>query len=182
MHQQMSISEVIQTAATWFAWGGLSLGLLTLIAFLAGWGIKYRLTGAAIFTILLSGSCWAFEKSYSPPFSVEGYKYAPIVYDNGFDLVVAQASADFPEEAIFPTLHQIAGNLKGGGRNGAIVNVRIRRVEPAGEGMSKPIILGEVLRDIKQSKTIDLPLIVKEFHEDYNDQEIIQEQQISQQT
>tara|TARA_B100000700_G_scaffold110894_1_gene124907 strand:- start:381 stop:923 length:543 start_codon:yes stop_codon:yes gene_type:complete len=153
----MSISEVIQEVTKWLAWGGAALGILTVLAYLFSWGIKFRLTGITIFTLLLSASCWAFEQSYTPPFTVEGYKYAPIVYDNGFDLVVAQASKDFPDEAIKPTLQQIAGNLKGGSRNGAQVKVRLRKIESAGEGISKPIILGEVINDLKESKVIELP-------------------------
>ena len=134
----MSMSEVIQDVSKWLAWGGSGLGILTVLAYLFNWGIKFRLTGTTIFTLLLSASCWAFEQSYTPPFNVEGYKYAPIVYDNGFDLVVAQASNDFPKEAIKPTLLQIAGNLKGGGRNGAQVKVRLRKIESAGDGTAKP--------------------------------------------
>ena len=153
----MSMSEVIQNATKWLAWGGSGLGVLTILGYLFGWGIKFRLTGITIFTLLLSASCWAFVQSYSPPFNVEGYKYAPIVYDNGFNLVVAQAPNDFPEEAIQPTLLQIAGNLKGGGRNGAQVKVRLRKIESAGEGISKPIILGEIINDLKESKIIELP-------------------------
>ena len=153
----MSMSEVIQDVTKWLAWGGSGLGVLTVLAYLFGWGIRFRLTGITIFTLLLSGSCWAFDQSYRPPFTVEGYKYAPIVYDNGFDLVVAQASDDFPEEAIKPTLLQIAGNLKGGGRNGAQVKVRLRKIESAGDGISKPIILGEIINDLKESKIIELP-------------------------
>ncbi len=153
----MSMSEVIQEITKWLAWGGLGLGILTLIAYLTGWGIKFRLTGATIFTLLLSASCWAFEESYTPPLNVEGYKYAPIVYDNGFDLVVAQASDDFPEEAIKPTLLQLAGNLKGGGRNGAKVNIRLRKVVAMGDGTSRPIILGEIIKNLKDSTIEELP-------------------------
>ena len=153
----MYTSEVIQETTKWLSWGGLVLSILTILAYLFNWGIKFRLTGTTIFTFLLSASCWAFEQSYTPPLNVEGYKYAPIVYDNGFDLVVAQASKDFPQEAIKPTLLQIAGNLKGGGRNGAQVKVRLRKIEPAGDGISKPIILGEIINDLKESKLIELP-------------------------
>ena len=153
----MSIIEVIQVATKWLAYGGLGLAVATVLAYIFSWGIKFRLTGITIFTLLLSASCWAFDQSYTPPFNVEGYKYAPIVYDNGFDLVVAQASNDFPEEAIKPTLLQIAGNLKGGGRNGSQVKVRLRKIESAGDGISQPIVLGEVINDLKESKIIYLP-------------------------
>ena len=153
----MSMIEVIQNATIWLAWGGSGLCVLTVLAYLFRWDIKFRLTGITIFTLLLSVSCWAFVQSYSPPLNVEGYKYAPIVYDNGFDLVVAQASNDFPEDAIEPTLLQLAGNLKGGSRNGAQVKVRLRKIESAGDGISKPIILGEIINDLKESKIIELP-------------------------
>ena len=165
----MSMSEVIPILTKWLAWGGSGLGVLTILAYLFRWGIKFRLTGITIFTLLLSASCWAFDQSYRPPFNVEGYKYAPIVYDNGFDLVVAQASNDFPEEAIKPTLLQIAGNLKGGGRNGALVRVRLRKIESAGEGISKPIVLGEVINDLKESQIIKLPNRNYSKNEDLSD-------------
>ena len=153
----MSMIEVIQDVSKWLAWGGLGLSLFTILAYLFSWGVKFRLTGITIFTVLLSASCWAFNQSYRPPINIEGYKYAPIVYDNGFDLVVAQASNDFPKESIKPTLLQIAGNLKGGGRNGAQVKVRLRKIESAGDGISKPIVLGEIINDLKESKIIELP-------------------------
>ena len=165
----MSMTEVIQDATKWLAWGGSGLGVATILAYIFSWGIKFRLTGITIFTLLLSASGWAFNQSYTPPFNVEGYKYAPIVYDNGFDLVVAQASNDFPEDAIKPTLMQIAGNLKGGGRNGAQVKVRLRKIESAGNGISRPIILGEVINDLKESKIIALPNRVYSIDEDLSD-------------
>ena len=165
----MSMSEVIQDLTKWLAWGGAGASLLTILAYLFSWGIKFRLTGITIFTLLLSASCWAFDQSYTPPFNVEGYKYAPIVFDNGYDLVVAQASDDFPEEAIKPTLLQIAGNLKGGGRNGAQVKVRLRKIESAGDGISKPIILGEIINDLKESKIIELPDRKYYLNEDLSD-------------
>ncbi len=157
----MSITELLEKGTIWLGWSALGLFAITVICFLFGWGLKFRLVGATIFTFLLSGSCWAFAKSYTPPFVVENALYAPVVYDNGYDLVVAQASDDFPGESIQPTLEQIAGNLKGGGRNGANVHVRIRRLITNEEGISEPIILGEVIRDIKQSKTIPVKTYIK---------------------
>jgi len=175
----MSMSEVIQDITKWLSWGGAGLGFLTILAYLFSWGIKFRLTGITIFTLLLSGSCWAFDQSYRPPLNVEGYKYAPIVYDNGFDLVVAQASDNFPKEAIKPTLLQIAGNLKGGGRNGAQVKVRLRKVEPAGDGISKPIVLGEIINDLKEGRIIELPDRDYSFNQDFSAIDATEESYIS---
>ncbi len=151
----MSIENFLQESVGWLSWAGLVLIALTLIGFIFNWGIKFRLVGVTVFTLLLAGSSWAFSASYTPPVVIEGAKYAPIVYDNGYDLLVAQALDDFPEEAINPTLQQIAGNIKGGGRNGALVHVRLRKLESGGDGVSKPKILGEVIRDTGQNITID---------------------------
>ena len=143
----MSISQFLQEATSWLAWSGLGLVIITLISFLFRWKFKFRLVGAAIFTLLLSGSIWAFQQSYSPPVTIEGALYVPVVYDNGGDLVVAQAPDDFPEEAIYPSLEQVAENLKGGLRNGSKVTIRIRKIEHLSNGISTPKILGEVIND-----------------------------------
>ncbi len=150
----MSLLQLLQSSALWLAYAGLALTLVTLISFIVGWGAKFRLVGATIFTFLLSVSSWAFTASYTPPVIIEGAKYAPVVFDNGYDLVVASVPEDFPNDAIQPTLEQIAGNLKGGGRNGATVHVRLRTIEPIEAGISSPKILGEVMRDLRNNLTI----------------------------
>ena len=147
----MSMSEVIQDVTKWLAWGGSGLGVLTILAYLFNWGIKFRLTGTTIFTLLLSASCWAFEQSYTPPFNVEGYKYAPIVYDNGFDLIVAKVDDNFPEEAIGPTLKQLSENLRKGSRSGANVKIKIRKIEEISNEVSKPVIIGEIIKTVKMN-------------------------------
>ncbi len=149
----MSLPETLQSLTTKLAWTSLGLTLITLLSFIINWSQRFRLVGITGFTILLAASCWAFGVSYTPPVSIEGALNPPIVFDNGVDLLIAQAPADFPEEAIWPTLNQIAGNIRGG-RNGADVHVRLRQILPAGEGISQPVILGEVVRDLKSDRTI----------------------------
>ena len=83
----MTIYHFLQNATTWLSWTGAGLGLATIICILFGWNAKFRLIGATIFTFLVAASCWAFNESYRPPFIVEGAEYAPVVYDNGLDLV-----------------------------------------------------------------------------------------------
>ena len=75
--------------------------MLTAIAFLARWGIRFRLVGVSSFTLLLAVSCWAFGVSYTPVV-VEGAVRAPIVFDNGNDLVVAQVPADLAPTTVRP--------------------------------------------------------------------------------
>jgi hypothetical protein len=147
----MALDQLLLTAAPWLGWSGLALGLLTVVAFLAGWGLRFRLVGVSSFTLLLSVSCWAFAVSYSPPVRIEGAVRVPIVFDNGEALVVAQAPAEMPMSAVTPTLEQLAGNLRGAGRSSRTVQVRLRALQPDGDGRSRPVILGEIVRDFRQA-------------------------------
>lgn len=141
----MPLPDLLDRAIGWLAWSGLAFALLTLVAFGARWGVRFRLVGVTSFTLLLAVSCWAFSVSYQPPVIVEGAVRAPVVFDNGNDLVVAQAPAGIPKEAVEPTLAQLAANLRSGGRNGEEVVVRLRQLQPGPEGSSTPVVLGEVV-------------------------------------
>ena len=111
----MAFDQLLLTAAPWLGWAGLGLGVLTGVAFLTGWGIRFRLVGVSSFTLLLAVSSWAFGVSYTPPVVVEGAVRAPIVFDNGNDLVVAQVPADLAPTTVQATLEQLEGNLRGSG-------------------------------------------------------------------
>ena len=139
----MSFFELLENTPLIFALLGIFLFIMTLISFIFNFNFKFRATGATIFSLLLSLSSWAFIQSYSQNIKVEGAKYVPIVYDNGFDLIIAKANNDFPLEAIEPTLKQLSDNLQKGSRSGSKVKIKIRTLEKVSEGISRPIILGE---------------------------------------
>jgi len=48
-------------------------------------------------------------------------------------------------------LEQLAGNLRGSGRSSpdGFVRVKLRQLEQQADGSSKPLILGEAIRDLK---------------------------------
>ena len=140
----MSFFELLESSPKIFGLIGLTLSVVTLISFIFNFSLKFRLTGITIFSFLLSISSWAFLQSYSENIKVEGAIYAPIVYDNGSDLIIAKANYTFPKEAVQPTLEQISKNLKRGSRSGRNVVIRIRSLEKVSEDVSKPIILGEI--------------------------------------
>ena len=140
----MSFFELLESTPKIFGILGGILFFITLITFLFDFPIKFRLTGATIFSFLLSIFSWAFLQSYSENIKVEGAVYLPIVYDNGSDLIITKADQDLPIESIEPTLEQISSNLKKGSRSGRKVKIRIRRLEKISEGVSKPIVIGEV--------------------------------------
>ena len=145
----MALDQLLISAVPWLGWAGLGLSLLTVVAFLTRWGLRFRLVGITSFTFLLAVSCWAFGISYTPPVVVEGAIRAPVVFDNGTDLVVATVPADLEPAAVSATLEQLAGNLRSAGRGSGTVKVRLRAFESAGEGISRPLILGETIRDFR---------------------------------
>ena len=145
----MALDQLLISAVPWLGWTGLGLSLLTVLAFLTKWGLRFRLVGVSSFTFLLAVSCWAFGVSYTPPVVVEGAIRAPVVFDNGIDLVVAQAPADLEPATVSATLEQLAGNLRSAGRGSGTVKVRLRAFETPGDGISRPVILGETVRDFR---------------------------------
>ena len=147
----MSFFELLDNTPKIFGFFGIFLFICTLVAFIFNLGFKFRIIGATIFSLLLSLSSWAFIQSYTEKVVIEDAKYVPIVYDNGFDLIVAKAENDFPEESIEPTLKQLSENLRKGSRSGANVKIKIRRLEKISDGVSKPVVIGEVQKSVKMN-------------------------------
>ena len=143
----MEFHELLNNALPWITWSGIFFTVITIFAYLLGWDIRFRLVGISSFTFLLAVSCWSFGVSYTPSIKVEGAVRVPIVFDNGKDLVVAQAPQSLKESEIGPTLEQLSMNLRGSGRNKGEVHLRLRRLQPVAEGVSKPVIIGEKVRN-----------------------------------
>ena len=147
----MSFFELLENTPKIFGFLGLFLLCVTVIAFIFNFGFKFRIIGATIFSMLLSLSSWAFIQSYTEKVVIEDAKYVPIVYDNGFDLIIAKADNKFPEQSIEPTLEQLSENLRKGSRSGANVKIKIRKLEKISDGVSKPVVLGEIQKNVKMN-------------------------------
>jgi len=147
----MSFFELLENTPKIFGILGIFLMFITIVAFIFNFSFKFRIIGATIFSLLLSLSSWAFIQSYSEKVVVEGSRYVPIVYDNGFDLVIAKAEDDFPEEAIKPTLQQLSDNLRKGSRSGANVKIKLRKLEKISDEISKPLVIGETEKIISMN-------------------------------
>ena len=147
----MSFFELLENTPKIFGFLGIFLLCVTVITFIFNFGFKFRIIGATIFSLLLSLSSWAFIQSYSEKAVIENAKYLPIVYDNGFDLIITKAEDDFPEESIQPTLKQLSENLRKGSRSGANVKIKIRKLEKISEDVTKPVVIGEVQKNVKMN-------------------------------
>jgi len=144
----MRADPLLLTAGEWLGVASAALLVLTVVAFLVRWGIRFRLVGITSFTVLLSLSCLAFAVSYTPRQTVEGAISVPVVFDNGSDLVIAAAPADMPSEAFRPSVEQVAINLRGSGRGTQVVEVRLRRVQSTAAGTDKPVVLATAIRNL----------------------------------
>ena len=140
----MSFFELLENTPKIFGFLGIFFFLGTVIAFIFNLAFKFRITGATIFSLLLSLSSWAFIQSYTDNIKIDGAKYVPTIYDNGFDLIIKKADNEFPEEAIEPTLKQLSLNLRKGSRSGSKVKIKIRKLEKISKDVSKPVIIGEI--------------------------------------
>lgn len=147
----MSFFELLESTPKFFGFIGIFLFISAIVAFVFNFGFKFRIIGATIFSLLLSLSSWAFIQSYTENIVIEDAKYLPIVYDNGFDLIIAKAGNDFPKESIEPTLKQLSENLRKGSRSGANVKIKIRKLEKISDGISKPVVIGEVQKNVKMN-------------------------------
>ena len=147
----MSFFELLENTPKIFGFLGIFLLCFAVIAFIFNFDFKFRIIGATIFSLLLSLSSWAFIQSYTENVLIEDAKYVPIVYDNGFDLIIAKADNDFPEEAIKPTLDQLSQNLRKGSRSGANVKIKLRKLEKISDEISKPVVIGEVQKNVKMN-------------------------------
>lgn len=152
----MPTDPILFTAGEWLGAASGVLALLTIAGFLRRWGIRFRLVGITSFTALLALSCLAFAISYRPRVTVEGALPVQVVYDNGGDVVIATAPADFPLEAALPTVEQVALNLRNSGRSTAsgLVHVRLRRVEAVSPGVNAPVVLAEATRDLNTGAVV----------------------------
>jgi len=150
----MRADPLLLTAGEWLGVASAVLLLLTVVAFLVRWGIRFRLVGITSFTVLLSLSCLAFAVSYTPRQLVEGAISVPVVFDNGSDLVIAAAPAQMAPEAYGSSVQQVALNLRGSGRGTQRVEVRLRRVEPKGDGSDVPVVLATAIRNLDDGTVI----------------------------
>ena len=64
-------------------------------------------------------------------------------------MIIAKADDDFPEESIEPTLEQLSENIMKGSRSGANLKIKIRKLQKISDDVSKPVVLGEVQKNIK---------------------------------
>jgi Protein of function (DUF2518) len=131
-------------------------GIITLICaalaglgFLLKWGIRFRLVGIASFMAVLTVGSFSLSLVPFAPTTIPGSVPYTVVYDNGAAQVVIKVPPTITESQLEATLRQAATNQFSSGRlsqGKRLLALRARTVIHPETGVSKPLVLGQVLR------------------------------------
>ncbi|MEN9225277.1 MAG: Ycf51 family protein [Thermostichus sp. DRC_bins_24] len=122
------------------------LAVLTLLAWIRNWSLKFSLVGYTAFMLVLSFGCFAL--SLGPIFRsrIPGAVHYTTVYDQGADRAVIAVDPTITPEELILTLKQAASDLGSSGRfsttGTALFTLQARTVLHPEEGVSLPLRLG----------------------------------------
>lgn len=148
----MTIQTDLFTYAQWSGIATIGCLILAVIAFIAGWGFRFRLVGVTSFMAVLTLGIFALGLGLFPHAEIPGAVRYSLVYDNGANQAVVAVPPEVEPSAIEPTLRQAATDLYSYGRTGTNGNdrftVKLRTVLHPKTGVSQPLYLGEASRSL----------------------------------
>ncbi|MBE9234717.1 Ycf51 family protein [Anabaena aphanizomenioides LEGE 00250] len=136
-------------------WSGIAtiaFAVLTILAFILKWGIRFRLVGTTGFMIVLTAGLFSLSLVPLSRTVIPGAVKYTLVYDNGSNQAVIATKPEITPEELEATLRQAASNLYSYGRLGAGGNnqltIRARTIIHPEPGISIPVYLGKVERTL----------------------------------
>ncbi|MGK7937892.1 MAG: Ycf51 family protein [Xenococcaceae cyanobacterium] len=125
---------------------------LTVLAFIVGWGFRFRLVGVTSFMGVITLSIFALKLGIFTRVEIPGATRYTLVYDNGANQAVVVVSPEIEESAIEPTLRQAAVDLFSYGRSGLNqgnkLTIKLRTIIHPQANMSQPLYLGQIKRSL----------------------------------
>jgi hypothetical protein len=137
------------SAAKWAGISTLGFAALAVLAFVFQWGLRFRLVGVTGFMGVLTGGLFALSLVPLTHTVIPGAAKFSVIYDNGASLTAIAVSPTITESELDATLRQAAGDLFSYGRLGQGNDqfiIRARTVLHPQEGVSQPLLLGQVKR------------------------------------
>jgi hypothetical protein len=136
------------TYTQWSAIATLAFFLLSLLAFLVRWGIKFRLVGVTGFMLVLTGGLFGLSLGLFKNVEVPGSVPYALVYDNGGTSSVISVPENITAPELQATLQQAANRLFSYGRisGKSELVIRARTLIHPKPGVSQPIYVGQVKR------------------------------------
>jgi hypothetical protein len=150
---------------TYTKWSGIAtIGcfIVAVLAFIFGWGLRFRLVGVTSFMAVLTISIFALGLGLFPHTEIPGAARYTLIYDNGANQAVVAVAPNIQKSAIEPTLRQAISDLYSYGRTGTGGNdqftVKLRTVLHPETGISQPLFLGEAKRSLiaRSDENIDI--------------------------
>lgn len=158
--------------ATYVKWSGIAtiaFFVLTIVAFIAGWGFRFRLVGVTSFMGVLTAGIFGLGLGLFTPTEVEGAVKYSLVYDSGANQAVISLPATVTPSEVEATLKKAGKNLFSYGRVGTgeddRFTVRARTLIHPKPGLSVPLYLGEIKRSLRDrdKDTSEIQLFSKNF-------------------
>jgi hypothetical protein len=143
----MPTPEEFLEATKYFGIATLTMAGITLIAFVLGWGFRYRLVGITSFMGVLTGGMLGLSFEPFTRTVVPGSVPFQTVYDSGAAQIVIKVPATIRRTELEATLEQAAANLLKPSRLGGMgltPTIRARTILHEEEGVSKLVYLGQV--------------------------------------
>ena len=148
----MQLPTDIYTYGVWSGYTAIGLFFITIIAFVAGWGFRFRLFGVTSFMMVLTAGIFALYLGLFKHVEIPGATRYVVTYDNGANKAVVKVDPTINAEAVEPTLRQAALNLYSYGRTGTngndTFNVSLRTVLHPDSETSELLFLGEARRSL----------------------------------
>jgi len=148
-------------AAQWSGILALLAGIATVLGFVLGWGIRFRLVGATGFMVVLTVGIFALGLVPFTRTVVPGAVSFSRVFDNGATRAVIAVPPTITASELEATLEQAASDLFSPGRMSTgqrQLTIQARTVLHPEPGLSKPLFLGKVERSLSNRDDSDMAI------------------------
>jgi hypothetical protein len=135
----------------WSAILTIALFVFTVIAFIFGWGFRFRFFGITSFMVVLTVGIFGLNLGFFARTTIPDAVRYTLVYDNAANLTVVSIPPNVNETQVRATLQQVASDLFSPGRIGIgddKLTIRVRTLIHPQEGITEPLYLGQVRRSL----------------------------------
>jgi hypothetical protein len=150
----MSISSDFSVYTQWAGYLTIFCLVVTIVAFVLKWGQRFRLVGITSFMGVLTIGLFGLSLGLFTREVIPGAIRFSLVYDNGANQAVIVVPATIKKSELEPTLRQAANDFFSYGRIGVggdnQFTVRARALVHTGEGITKPLYLGQARRSLSE--------------------------------
>jgi hypothetical protein len=141
----------------------LVFAVLSGLAFLFKWGLRFRLVGVTGFMAVMTVGLFSLTLAPLSRTAIPGSVLYSLVYDTGGGEAVIAVSPEITQPQLVATLQQAAGSSFSTGRMGSaknVLTVRARTVIHPEAGISVPLYLGQVERSLSQRNDPNIVITV----------------------